>query len=69
MENYKLQATNPTQYDSPELDWRIDGNADSTSRFIGNVQKMFGLKFTNQMFISSLNCQILKRPSLKLETK
>jgi 2-polyprenyl-3-methyl-5-hydroxy-6-metoxy-1,4-benzoquinol methylase len=32
MENYKLQATNPTQYDSPELDWRIDGNANSTSR-------------------------------------
>lgn len=32
MEDYKSLATNPRQYDSPELDWRIDGDANSASR-------------------------------------
>ena len=32
MEDYKTKATNPQQYDSPELDWRIDGDTNSPSR-------------------------------------
>ena len=32
MEDYKLKATNPQQYDSPELDWRIGGDINSPSR-------------------------------------
>jgi len=32
MEDYKLKATNPQQYDSEELDWRKGGNINTTSR-------------------------------------
>ncbi len=32
MEDYKLKATNPQQYDSPELDWRIAGDTNDPSR-------------------------------------
>jgi SAM-dependent methyltransferase len=32
MEDYKLKATNPQQYDSPELDWTIGGDINSYSR-------------------------------------
>ncbi len=32
MEDYKLKATNPQQYDSSELDWRIGGDINSPSR-------------------------------------
>lgn len=32
MEDYKIKATNPQQYDSEELDWRIGGNINTTSR-------------------------------------
>lgn len=32
MEDYKLKATDPQQYDSPELDWRIGGNTNDPSR-------------------------------------
>ena len=32
MEDYKIKATNPQQYDSPDLDWRIDGGLNSPSR-------------------------------------
>ncbi|MBL8031089.1 MAG: methyltransferase domain-containing protein [Candidatus Doudnabacteria bacterium] len=29
MEDYRAKAVNPQQYDSPELDWRIDGDEDA----------------------------------------
>ncbi len=32
MEDYKLKATNPQQYDSEELDWRKGGDINTTSR-------------------------------------
>lgn len=32
MEDYKLKATNPEQYDSPELDWTGVGSKDDSSR-------------------------------------
>jgi SAM-dependent methyltransferase len=32
MEDYKLKATNPFQYDSPELDWRDVGSENDSSR-------------------------------------
>src|SRR5581483_7259100 len=32
MDNYKLLATDPLQYDSPDLDWTIDGDPNSWSR-------------------------------------
>jgi SAM-dependent methyltransferase len=41
MEDYKTLATNPRQYDSPELDWRIGGDINSSSRvfFRDNLKK------------------------------
>jgi 2-polyprenyl-3-methyl-5-hydroxy-6-metoxy-1,4-benzoquinol methylase len=32
MEDYKQKATSPNQYDSPELDWTIDGDINAPSR-------------------------------------
>lgn len=32
MEDYKLKATSPQQYDSQELDWRIQGDVNHSSR-------------------------------------
>lgn len=42
MEDYKTKAVNPQQYDSPELDWRIDGDENAPSRvFFRNHLKPF----------------------------
>lgn len=32
MEDFKLKATNPQQYDAPDLDWRIAGDVNDDSR-------------------------------------